>query len=75
MGSIRVVVDNKAAAGFVVELGFAPWIEAAGRTILFDTVKRSDSIANRNMIHGYCLPINNRSDYCHFGPNPQSDAH
>ena len=37
MGSIKVVVDNKAAQGFVAEHGFALWIEAAGRTILFET--------------------------------------
>lgn len=37
MGTIRIVVDNKAADGFVAEHGFALWLEADGRVILFDT--------------------------------------
>jgi 7,8-dihydropterin-6-yl-methyl-4-(beta-D-ribofuranosyl)aminobenzene 5'-phosphate synthase len=38
MGGTRVVlvVDNKAADGLIAEHGFAAWIEAGGRRILFD---------------------------------------
>jgi 7,8-dihydropterin-6-yl-methyl-4-(beta-D-ribofuranosyl)aminobenzene 5'-phosphate synthase len=46
MGSIKVVVDNKAAEGFVAEHGFALWIEMAGRTILFDTGNREALLPN-----------------------------
>lgn len=46
MGSIKVVVDNKAAEGFVAEHGFALWIEAAGRTILFDTGNQEALLPN-----------------------------
>ena len=34
---IRILVDNKGAAGLVGEHGFAAWIEVSGHTILFDT--------------------------------------
>lgn len=37
MGTIRIVVDNKAADGFVAEHGFALWLEADERMVLFDT--------------------------------------
>ncbi len=35
--TLKIVVDNEAAPGFVAEHGFALWIEAEGRRILFDT--------------------------------------
>ncbi|MCG6929580.1 MAG: MBL fold metallo-hydrolase [Desulfofustis sp.] len=34
---IAIVVDNKGADGFAAEHGFALWLEADGRVILFDT--------------------------------------
>ncbi len=34
---LTVVVDNQAAAGLIAEHGYALWVEADGRTILFDT--------------------------------------
>ena len=40
MGRIMVVVDNRAADGFAAEHGFALWLEADGRVILFDTGNR-----------------------------------
>lgn len=40
MGVIRIVVDNRAAEGFVAEHGFSLWIESGERTILFDTGNR-----------------------------------
>ena len=46
MGSITIVVDNKAAKGFTAEHGFALWIEAAGRTILFDTGNQEALLPN-----------------------------
>jgi 7,8-dihydropterin-6-yl-methyl-4-(beta-D-ribofuranosyl)aminobenzene 5'-phosphate synthase len=35
--SITILVDNKAAEGLTAEQGFAVWIEASNRRILFDT--------------------------------------
>lgn len=37
MNTISIVVDNKAADGFVEEHGYALWLEADERVILFDT--------------------------------------
>lgn len=37
MGAIHIIVDNKAAEGFVAEHGFSLWVQADERTILFDT--------------------------------------
>ena len=46
MGSIRIVVDNKAADGFVAEHGFALWIKEDEREILFDTGNREALLPN-----------------------------
>jgi 7,8-dihydropterin-6-yl-methyl-4-(beta-D-ribofuranosyl)aminobenzene 5'-phosphate synthase len=46
MGSIKIVVDNNGAEGFVAEHGFALWIEMADRTILFDTGNREALLPN-----------------------------
>lgn len=46
MGTIAIVVDNKAAEGFVAEHGFALWLEEAGRTILFDTGNQEALLPN-----------------------------
>lgn len=35
--TLKIVVDNEAAPGFVAEHGFALWIEAGDQRILFDT--------------------------------------
>lgn len=37
MPMLRILVDNRAADGWVAEHGFAAWIEAGGKRILFDT--------------------------------------
>ncbi len=34
--TLKIVVDNEAAPGFVAEHGFALWIEAEGQRILFN---------------------------------------
>ena len=46
MGSVKIVVDNKAAAGFVAEHGFALWVEEGDRRILFDTGDRDALLPN-----------------------------
>lgn len=46
MGSITIVVDNKAGEGFAAEHGFALWIEEGGRTILFDTGNQEALLPN-----------------------------
>ncbi len=46
MAVIHIVVDNKAAEGFVAEHGFSLWIEADGRHILFDTGNKDALSAN-----------------------------
>ncbi len=46
MDVIRIVVDNRAAHGFVAEHGFSLWIEADQRTILFDTGNKDALSAN-----------------------------
>jgi 7,8-dihydropterin-6-yl-methyl-4-(beta-D-ribofuranosyl)aminobenzene 5'-phosphate synthase len=45
-GTIRVVVDNRAALGLTAEHGFALWIEVGERVILFDTGNRDALAAN-----------------------------
>ncbi len=50
METVTIVVDNKAAEGLVAEHGFALWLEAAGRNILFDTGNDSALLPNcRNL--------------------------
>lgn len=46
MDIIRIVVDNRAADGFVAEHGFSLWVETGERTILFDTGNEEALSAN-----------------------------
>ena len=46
MGTITIVVDNKAAEGLVAEHGFALWIDSGERTILFDTGNKEALVPN-----------------------------
>jgi len=59
MGSIHIVVDNRAAEGFAAEHGFSLWIESGERAILFDT-------GNKNALSGNLqklgLDINDLTD-------------
>jgi len=50
MGTIQIVVDNKAADGFVSEHGFALWLETDGRNILFDTGNKDALVPNSRML-------------------------
>ena len=43
---IRILVDNRGCGGMVEEHGLAVWIEAGGRTILFDTGQGGALAAN-----------------------------
>jgi 7,8-dihydropterin-6-yl-methyl-4-(beta-D-ribofuranosyl)aminobenzene 5'-phosphate synthase len=47
---IRILVDNRGAAGLVEEHGFAAWIEVAGQVILFDTGQGEALAANAAML-------------------------
>lgn len=47
---IRILVDNRVAAGLVEEHGFAAWIEVAGQVILFDTGQGSALVANAALL-------------------------
>ena len=51
MGSIHILVDNKAAEGFVAEHGFALWISVDGRQILFDTGNREALVPNTRKLN------------------------
>jgi 7,8-dihydropterin-6-yl-methyl-4-(beta-D-ribofuranosyl)aminobenzene 5'-phosphate synthase len=51
MGTITIVVDNKAADGFVAEHGFALWLEADERVILFDTGNKDALKANSEKLN------------------------
>lgn len=46
MGSIEIVVDNKAAEGFAAEHGFALWLKGDEREILFDTGNQEALLPN-----------------------------
>jgi 7,8-dihydropterin-6-yl-methyl-4-(beta-D-ribofuranosyl)aminobenzene 5'-phosphate synthase len=43
---IRILVDNRGCDGLVEEHGFAVWLEAGGRTLLFDTGQGKALTAN-----------------------------
>ncbi len=51
MGSIQIVVDNKAADSFIAEHGFALWISADGREILFDTGNQEALVPNARKLN------------------------
>jgi len=51
MGKITIVVDNKAANGFAAEHGYALWLEADERVILFDTGNRDALKANSEKLN------------------------
>lgn len=46
MGSIKIVVDNEAAEGYIAEHGFALWIEIREHRVLFDTGNRGALLPN-----------------------------
>ncbi|MCL1979818.1 MAG: MBL fold metallo-hydrolase [Proteobacteria bacterium] len=47
---VTILVDNEAGAGLAAEHGFALWVEAGGRRILFDTGQGGVLLANAQIL-------------------------